>query len=418
MNRHEQLLNLCEGFYDAALDPSAWNDVLARVAGCLGAVGADLHLLDDDVLRCNYMGLQPPAVLEEYAVSFLNREPRSLALRHLAPGQVITDLQITDAQTMRKHAYYADFLARTGLGHCIAAAPVNDARHRAYFGVHLPPAMGAPSDEMLAMVKAMQPHLGRAVSAQFRMMDAELRNHVYTDALDRLECGVAIVNDAGKLMLCNAAAQSEFDRGHTLKLVHERLSATLVGESRKLQTLIQNAIARHAQRGGAMVVHGPTQRMLGVTVDAANEEFHRRTGGAAYVYITDLHARPSQARERGLREMFGLTPAEARIAVGIADGESVQEVAARIGVTYGSARFTLKRVYEKLGVHKQGELVALIRAALPPLGNGAGSPMRDARQLADSPIGRCAGPALDASMHSRRQARGHAVTRSPSSRQD
>jgi hypothetical protein len=27
----------------------------------------------------------------------------------------------------------------------------------------------------------------------------------------------------------------------------------------------------------------------------------------------------------------------------------------------------LKRVYEKLGVHKQGELVALIHAALPPV---------------------------------------------------
>ena len=49
MNQHEQLLSLCAGFYDAALDPSAWSGVLSRVATCLGAVGADLHLLDDDV---------------------------------------------------------------------------------------------------------------------------------------------------------------------------------------------------------------------------------------------------------------------------------------------------------------------------------------------------------------------------------
>lgn len=371
MNQHEQLLNLCESFYQAAFDPSAWNEVLAGVARCLGAAGADLHLLDDDVLRCNYMGVLPPAVLDEYCASYLNREPRSQALRHLAPGQVITDLHFVDAQTMRDHAYYADFLPRAGLGHCIAAAPVNDARHRAYFGVHLPPAMGAPSDEMLAMVKAMQPHLGRAVSAQFRMMDAELRNQVYTDALDRLDCGVAIVNGAGKLMLCNAAAQVEFDDGQTLKLVHERLCASLVSESRRLQILIQSAIARCDQRGGAVVVHGPAQRALGITVDAASEAFRERTGGAAYIYITDLHARPSQAREHHLRQMFGFTPAEARIAIGIADGESVQSVAARIKVTYGSARFTLKRVYEKLGVHKQGELVALMRAALPPSGSRA-----------------------------------------------
>ena len=65
--------------------------------------------------------------------------------------------------------------------------------------------------------------------------------------------------------------------------------------------------------------------------------------------------------------MFGFTPAETRIATGLADGLSVQDMASRVGVTYESARFTLKRVYEKLCVHKQGELVALIRAALPPL---------------------------------------------------
>lgn len=367
MNQHEQLLSLCEGFYDAALDPSAWSDVLARVASCLGAVGADLHLLDDDVLRCNYMGVQPSELLKEYSSNFLNREPRSLALRELAPGQVVTDLHIVDTKTMRQHPYYTQFLARAGLGHCIAAAPVNDAHHRAYFGVHLPPAMGAPSDEMLALVKAMQPHLGRAVSAQFRMMDAELRNHVYSDVLDRLTCGVAILNGAGKLMLCNAAAQTELDRGQTLKLVHERLTATHSGDGRKLHSLITEALTRRELRGGAMVVRGPDARAFGVTVDATSDAFRASTGGAAYVYITDLNARPAQSGHRQVREMFGFTPAETRIAVGLADGLSVQDVASRVGVTYESARFTLKRVYEKLCVHKQGELVAMIRAALPPL---------------------------------------------------
>ena len=367
MNQHEQLLSLCAGFYDAALDPSAWSDVLTRVATCLGAVGADLHLLDDDVLRCNYMGMQPSAVLAEYSQKFLGREPRSLSLRRLAPGEVITCLHIVNAHTMRNHPYYADFLPRVGLGQWIAATPLNEARHRAYFGVHLAPAMGAPSDDMLALVKAMQPHLGRAVSAQFRMLDAELRNHVYTDALDGVSCGVAILNGAGKLMLSNATAQSVFAHGQPLKLVQERLTATIPAESRKLQMLIQHALTRRNLRGGVTIVHGAGQRAMCVTVDATSEQFRQRTAGAAYVYITDLDARPSRACAQQLREMFGLTPAEARVAIGIAAGEPMRDVAAQARVTYESARFTLKRVYEKLGVHKQGELVALIQAALPPM---------------------------------------------------
>jgi DNA-binding CsgD family transcriptional regulator len=213
----------------------------------------------------------------------------------------------------------------------------------------------------------MQPHLVRAVSAQFRMMDAELRNQVYSDTLDRLSCGVVLLNGAGKLMLCNAAAQDVLHKGQTLKLVHERLTAIHSGDGRKLQTLITHALTRRELRGGAMVVRGPDARAFGVTVDATGEAFRASTGGAVYVYITDLNARPAQSGHRQVREMFGFTPAETRIAAGLADGLSVQDVASRVGVTYESARFTLKRVYEKLCVHKQGELVAMIRAALPPL---------------------------------------------------
>ena len=52
----------------------------------------------------------------------------------------------------RSHPYYADFLPRAGLGQCIAAAPVNSARERAYFGLHLAPSADPPSSALLAAV--------------------------------------------------------------------------------------------------------------------------------------------------------------------------------------------------------------------------------------------------------------------------
>ena len=367
MNRNEQLLTLSEGFFDAALDPPTWVELLARLAHCLGAVGADLHLLKDDVLLCNFMGAQPSALLQEYAERFLDREPRSQALRALTPGQLITDRDVADEQTMRSHPYYADFLPRAGLGQCIAAAPVNSARERAYFGLHLAPSAGPPSSALLADVQALQPRLSRALGAQFRMMDAALRNALNSEVLERLDCGVAVLSGAGKLMVANAAARAHFNGAGALRLSGDRIVAAIPAQSRKVQALVQSALAGHGLRGGATIVHGPGQQMLSVVVDAAHAEFRARSGGAVFVYVSDLCARPSSGREQTVRQLFGFTPAETRVAVGIAAGQTVQSVALRLGITYQTARFTLKRVYEKLGVHKQGELVAVIHAALPPV---------------------------------------------------
>lgn len=322
MYQHEQLFALREGFFDAAFEPSTWVRLLERVAHCLDAVGADLHLLKDDVLLCNYMGAQPAALLQEYTERFLDREPRSQALRTLAPGQLLTDHDVVDAQTMRSHAYYVDFLPRAGLGQCIAAAPVNDARRRAYFGLHLAPSAGAPSPALLASVQAVQGRLSRAVRVQFRMMEIELENIVCTELLD---WGVAVSNAEGKLMFANTVARALFDQASALRLSGERLSAAIPAQSRKLQALVQSALAGRGLRGGGTIVHGPQGQMLSVVVDAASSATRERSGGAVFVYLSDLRARAASGCEQTLRQLFGFTPAESRVACGIAAGESVKK---------------------------------------------------------------------------------------------
>jgi DNA-binding CsgD family transcriptional regulator len=367
MNQHEQLLAVSEGFFDAALEPASWVQHLERFAHCVGAVGADVHLLKDDVLLCNYMGAQPATLLQEYTERFLDREPRSQALRGLRPGQLLTDRDVVDAETMRRHPYYADFLPRAGLGQCIAAAPVNASGRRAYFGLHLAPSAGAPSATLVAAVQAVQPRLSRALNAQFRMMEIELKNIVCIDLLDRLDCGLAVLNSAGKLMLANAGARALFDQAGAVRLSGERITAPIPAEARRLHTLVQSALSGQGLRGGSTIVHGPDGQTLSVVVDPLTSEMRERCGSAVVVYLSDLRARAAADREQTIRQLFGFTPAESRVAIGIATGETVKRVAQDIGITYETARFTLKRVYEKLDVHKQGELVALIDAALPPM---------------------------------------------------
>jgi DNA-binding CsgD family transcriptional regulator len=63
---------------------------------------------------------------------------------------------------------------------------------------------------------------------------------------------------------------------------------------------------------------------------------------------------------RILRGLFDLTPAEAKVAGGIARGLSPKEVAATFGMASNTVKHHLKSVYGKTGVEHYGELVRLL----------------------------------------------------------
>lgn len=66
--------------------------------------------------------------------------------------------------------------------------------------------------------------------------------------------------------------------------------------------------------------------------------------------------------EASLRRQFCLTPAEAQIALGLADGETLAAIAETRGVSVSTARGQLKSVFAKTGTHRQAELITLLIA--------------------------------------------------------
>jgi DNA-binding CsgD family transcriptional regulator len=69
-----------------------------------------------------------------------------------------------------------------------------------------------------------------------------------------------------------------------------------------------------------------------------------------------------------LRDLFGLTAAEARVASAVAGGLSPADVAEQYGIAVLTVRGQLKAVYSKMGVRRQAELSRLLmklQAILP-----------------------------------------------------
>ncbi len=82
-------------------------------------------------------------------------------------------------------------------------------------------------------------------------------------------------------------------------------------------------------------------------------------GARAILTFTVLEPSPGPSANV-LSKAFNLSPAEARLAVIIAKGVSLQQAAKELGIARETARNQLKAAFAKTGTHRQGELIALL----------------------------------------------------------
>jgi DNA-binding CsgD family transcriptional regulator len=93
------------------------------------------------------------------------------------------------------------------------------------------------------------------------------------------------------------------------------------------------------------------------SLDSATTGFLTR--GRAVVLVFD--AAPDEPPDPALvRDLLGLTLGEARVAALVGSGLAPREAAEKLGITEGTARTVLKRVFAKVGVSRQSELTSLL----------------------------------------------------------
>jgi DNA-binding CsgD family transcriptional regulator len=80
---------------------------------------------------------------------------------------------------------------------------------------------------------------------------------------------------------------------------------------------------------------------------------------AALVLVSDPDEAPMVPREV-LIQLFGLTPAEARLALALGAGESLEDAAETFGVGLTTVRTQLRQVFAKTDTNRQADLVRLL----------------------------------------------------------
>jgi len=184
------------------------------------------------------------------------------------------------------------------------------------------------------------------------------------DVLDRWFLGVIILRDDQQVLFMNKAATNILSKGDGLLRRRGGFRAMFPEETEKLSALLRSATLATSGRsraGGVMALsRASTRRPLHIFVAAlASGEGTSDGAGVCAIFVGDPEAR-ADIDEGLLRSLYGLTAAEAKVAVLLVQGDDALGVSKRLAVSFNTARTHMKRVFEKTSSSRQSELVHLI----------------------------------------------------------
>jgi DNA-binding CsgD family transcriptional regulator len=177
---------------------------------------------------------------------------------------------------------------------------------------------------------------------------------------------VVLVNLSGAKVFANRQARDAFVANDGLTLGRgSSLRAAMAEEQAGLDRLIGRAALAGAGRGsgagGVMLVSRPSgARSYQVLVAPVGSLLRwHQPDAVAIVLFGDPDRTPPVASEV-LARLYGLTAAEAAVAVAIARGEELSDIAAARGVSLNTVRTHLYRALTKTDTRRQTDLVRLL----------------------------------------------------------
>jgi DNA-binding CsgD family transcriptional regulator len=370
MDQRDQLLRLTQQLLSAPGSGEGWHVFLADLCDVLGGSCASFisHALNDRKASVAVTARTPVEAVGLYQDYWHHHDPwaRRAAITRLSAGTVVTGDQLIPRHNFEQTEFCNDFGRHYDILQCITgvieASPDTisvisiNRSNRTRFDAH---------DG--ALLSTLLPSLQRALNIHRRLAGAELMAANAMDVLDRLPHGVVLVSSAGTVLATNRGADAILKARDGLTLEHGELKASTVALTHQIRSQLETAVRISKGttldgRSGMLALPRPSRRRPLSLIFAPLPE--RRTvltsnPAVAVVFVRDPDATPAP-EAAAIRAILGLTPGEAELVRCLVSGLSLEHAAVVLGLQIDTVRKRIKRVFEKTGTHRQGELVSLV----------------------------------------------------------
>ena len=348
---------LIDRIYECSFVPELWPGVLDELARLADASGGLLFAVREKVLNWTSSSVLGDVFQSYVQDGWFARCDRRICLFSRNQPVFLVEHDFWTKDQLDANPIYRDFFRPRGLGWSAGTGLMMPTGDNIVFSVERAYEQGPIAREQVDRLNDLRPHLARAalISARLGLQNAKGAS----DTLATLGLPALILDESGVVIEANDLMAELHQHvvwraQNRIALSDTRANALLWATLPVLDSPSENPVHSFGVRGAddraALVAHVvPVRR-------SAQDIFGR---SYAMLIMTPVTTRRSPPVEL-LRSLFDLTPSEARVARGLATGDSLDDIAASGGVSRNTVRSQLQQVLEKIGCSRQAEVTALL----------------------------------------------------------
>jgi DNA-binding CsgD family transcriptional regulator/PAS domain-containing protein len=364
------LSKLIGTIYDCALDPSLWPQALEEIAELMNADNASIIAIEPLAQRIVFAQMWGDDIGQTAADAARTNafNPFLTIGWHTQIDEPFRLRNFIDPRDLPRTRFYKEFMASKGWFDFVGATFHKSAER--YTSISAPRAEenGETTLQELEIMGLLAPHIRRALTIHETLDFKERRLSDLSSALDLAPRPIFLLDDQGALQEANRAAErflaeegaARLERGKlhfTDSRIDLKVAAAAAGAGKGEHSPTET-IAMRTAKGRAFAMEmlpltSPARQMSMESGRAVLALFIQEVGG--------LKPLPGEV----LVKLYGLTPAETRLLVFLAQGMTLAEAADTLGITQATVRTHLRNVFAKTGTNRQAEVVKLVMSALP-----------------------------------------------------
>lgn len=286
----------------------------------------------------------------------------------MEPGRSYRLPELLRTGSTAEHPYYRDFLEPSRLSRMMSARIVETGGEVAWLSFCRGSDQPDFSAEEQALFDSLLPHMAIALHGFLLIERHRVRAAIGRHVSMRFDMAAITLTAAGKVLGMGAVARTLVEHSPLLSITPDNHLQVNDSIWRKqfseaiatvLSTRHSKALLLTTEEGRLELLLTPFDRQAGHGVVHPDLVLYMRQEGA--------HGSSDDLRPH-LIDMFGLTETETSIALGLAAGRSMAELAGDLGFTENTIRSYSRSIYAKLGVRRQVDLVRLILISVAQLG--------------------------------------------------
>ncbi|AJG18067.1 helix-turn-helix transcriptional regulator [Cupriavidus basilensis] len=370
---NEDMHGAIRGLYEGILDAQAWQQSLHTLSNIVGSAHASMIVRDTDrdLMTVNEVVRPVQELFTAYEKEFHALDPGKLFAHNLSPGEWYIDARDFGEGAMQRSPFYREFFHRFDLCSYAACLVERKPHYEVYFALQRSFSQGNFTPADVSALDWALPHMRSAMAMRDRTIGLSTLAQLSGQILERLSFGVIAFSPERRVLLSNGIGERWVRRlaptGKTGEWQLSRSLADMVTAACAPRSAVpaQAAIARHGNGACAQltVLPLPPSHIFALPWQQP----------AALVVIHEDAQAPAELPQL-LREVYGLTPAEIRLASLLATGMGLPEASERLNVRHETARSQLKAVFLKTGASTQARLTRLLTQLGTALGPGPQGP--------------------------------------------